>query len=165
MLPELDYIKVLRRTQFPFFILNSNDVYYRDGLVTINEKVVDDRNQKGATLGARRLLTPHKKYLLKKCVLGFTELMDCKATHFIDNRGFYFTYVKTKLVSVVSYKITRKRFYDTYSTVFCKGINNFFVLPSLPRSSEWAQIIQLDGLPWRLYSTSEGYIEKYRRKI
>jgi len=165
MLPELDYIKILRRATFPFFVLGSSDVRYHDGLVTINEKVVDDRNQKGATLGQRRLLTPHKLYLIRKCVMEFPELIDSRCTRFIDKNGFYFSYVKTKIVNIVSYKIIHKTSHDIYSTVFCEGVNSLFALPRYPHSAEWAQIIQLDGLPWKLYSTSDSYIEKYKRKI
>jgi len=165
MLPELDYKQVLRRAKFPFFILDSDEIRFEDGLILLNEKVVDDRNQKGSTLGQRRLQTPHTLYPIKKCITGFVELIDCKKRHFIDDRGACFTYIKTTLVNVKSYRILKKISRGHYTVIFCQGINYLFVTPRFPHSSEWAQIIELDGLPWKLYSTSEGYIEKRKRKI
>ena len=165
MLPELNYIQVLRRAQFPFFILNSDELRFEDGLVFLNDKVVDDRNQTGSTLGQRRLQTPHKLYPIKKCVMEFVELIDSKKRHFIDNKGYYFTYNKTKIVSIKSYKIVKHISKGTFTTVFCQNINFFFAVPRFSRSSEWAQVIELDGLPWKLYSLSENYVEKYKRKI
>ena len=165
MLPELNYIQVLRGAQFPFFILTSDEVRYEDGLLLYNEKVLDDRNQPGKTLGQRRLQTPHRLFPLKKCVRGFVELIDSNKRHFIDNKGFSFTYIKTKLVDVKSYEIIRKISKGTFTVIVCKDINFFFAIPAFPRSSEWAQIIELDNLPWKLYSTSDDYIEKHKRKI
>ena len=165
MLPELNFLQVLRRTKFPFFVLDSDEIRYEDGLVLLNEKVVDDRNQKGSTLGQRRLQTPHTLYPLKKCIPGFVELIDCKKRHFIDNRGAYFSYNKTKIVFVKSYRITKKISKGTFTVIFCQDVNFFFATPRYPHSSEWAQIIELDGLPWKLYSTSDNYMEKYKRKI
>lgn len=165
MLPELDYIKVLRRTQFPFYEISTDEVRYEDGLVFINEKVLDDRNQKGDTLGQRRLLSPHKLWPIRKRIANFVELIDCKHRHFIDNRGFYFTYNKTKLVNVVSHRILKIISRGNYSQLFCKDINFFFAVPSVSRAAEWAQVIHIDNLPWKLYSTSENRIKEHRRKI
>jgi hypothetical protein len=165
MLPELDYLKVLRRTKFPFFILPSNEIRYEDGLVFLNTLVLDDRNQEGNTLGKRRLKTPHKLYKLKSRVANFKELIDCRKSHFIDNRGFYFTYVKTKFAVVKSQKIVKKTSYGSHTTIFCKNVNYFFVLPSFPRTAEWAQILYLDDLPWMIYSTSDSFVDQYKRKI
>lgn len=165
MLPELDYQRILRSAEFPIFALNTDEIYFHDGLVTANEKVIDDRNQKGETLGQRRLQTPHPLYRINKLITDFTQMLDCKSTHFIDNKGFYFSYIKTQWVKVVSYKISSKVTHGSYSTISCKDINFIFAVPRFPRNAEWAQVIQLDELPWKLCSTSESYVKEKRRMI
>lgn len=165
MLPELDYKAVLRRAKFPFFLLPSDELRYEDGLVFLNSLVVDDRNQTGETLGQRRLLTPHELQPLKKCVNDIPGIIDCRHRHFIDNKGFYFTYIKTKFVDVISHKIKLKTSHGSYARIFCSGINFFFVTPVYPLTAEWAQIIYIDKLPWRLYNTSENFVESYKRKL
>jgi hypothetical protein len=165
MLPELNYIQILRRTEFPFFVLSSKELRFEDGLVLLNEKVVDDRNQPGKTLGQRRLHSPHKLFPIRKCVKNFIELLDSKDKSFIDSRGNTFTYIKTKTVTVRSYEILKKISKETFTVIVCKNVNSFFAVPRFPRSAEWAQIIELDTLPWKLYSTSDDYIAVRKRMV
>ena len=57
------------------YVINSNNVWEQDGIVFIDNTVLDDLNQKGNTLGKRRLQTPLKNlfnlkfqcYILEKC--------------------------------------------------------------------------------------------------
>ena len=48
------------KIKFPIWVLNSNNVWEQDGVVFIDNTVLDDLNQKGDTLGKRRLQTPLK---------------------------------------------------------------------------------------------------------
>ena len=45
---------------FPVFLLDSENWEEYDGILFLDNKVLDDRNQEGKTLGARRMQTPHK---------------------------------------------------------------------------------------------------------
>ena len=48
------------KIKFPIWVINSDNIWEQDGIVFIDEKVLDDRNQKGDTIGKRRLQTPLK---------------------------------------------------------------------------------------------------------
>ena len=92
-------------------------------------------------------------------------MLDAPSTKFIDTRGNAFNYVKTKMLSVVSYRINKKIAKDTYTVLFLKGVNCPFIVPRYPHTEEWAQILEYDGLPWKLYSLSEKQVKTFKRKI
>ena len=48
------------KIKFPIWVINSDNIWEQDGILFIDEKVLDDRNQKGDTIGKRRLQTPLK---------------------------------------------------------------------------------------------------------
>ena len=48
------------KIKFPVWVINSDNVWEQDGIIFIDDKVLDDRNQKGDTIGKRRLQTPLK---------------------------------------------------------------------------------------------------------
>lgn len=165
MLPVLNYKQICRNVKFPVYILNAEEYYQQDGLVFVNGRIVDDRNQPGDTIGKRRLTTEHKVARLGKACFSFIELLDSKKTTFIDTYGRAFIYEKTKLLPVVSYKIKKKIAKDTYTLLFLKGVNCPYVVPRYPHKEEWAQIIMYDNLPWKLYSLSEEAVDTFKRKV
>ena len=165
MLPDLNYKHVLRNIEFPVYTISSEEVYVEDGLLFVNEKIVDDRNQIGDTIGKRRLTTEHKLGTLGKICFNYIEMLDAPSTKFIDTKGNPFNYVKTKMLSVVSYRINKKIAKDNYTVLFLKGVNCPFIVPRYPHTEEWAQILEYDGLPWKLYSLSEKQVKTFRRKI
>lgn len=163
--PELDYIQICRKTLFPFYVLRSDNIYFEDGLLFLNGKIIDDRNQKGDTMGKRRLQTPHKLASLGKSIFDFIQLIDSKETKFVDSRGFCFYYVKTKLCEVISFQISKKLSKGTHTTLFLKGVNCPFSISYYPTGKDWGQVLMLDGLPWKLVSVSENKLNTYKRKI
>jgi len=165
MFPEFDYLQVHRRVRFPVYILSSENVYFEDGLLFLNGKVLDDTNQAGNSLGTRRLQTPHLTANIGKAILSFIGLINCKSTKFIDSKGFCFSYIKTKICNVESRKITRKISKGTHTVILAKGINCSFSMDYYPHAEEWAQILMLDGLPWKLLSVSEKEAATFKRKI
>ena len=165
MLPVLNYKQVLRNVAFPVYIIASEEVVYEDGLLFLNGKVIDDRNQVGDTIGKRRLTTPHRVASIGKICFDYIEMLDSKSTKFIDSKGTAFIYEKTKMLQVVSYRISKKIAKDTYTVLFLKGVNCPYTLPRYPHSEEWAQVMMYDNLPWKLYSLSEERVETFRRKI
>lgn len=164
MLPSLEYKKVLRTVKFPVYIISSDEVTYEDGLLCANGRVLDDRNQEGGTLGQRRLKTPHKVARLGKTCFTFIEMLDSKRTKFIDTKGKVFEYKKTKMLTVKSFKISKKISRDTYTLLRLNGVNSGFPVPRYP-NEEWAQVLIYNNVPWRLYSLSYDFVENFRRKI
>ena len=58
--------------KFPVYPLGSSNWDSTDGLVFIDNLILDDRNMTGDTLGKRRLQTPHKGlYQLKRSIETF----------------------------------------------------------------------------------------------
>ncbi len=162
---ELTYKQICRQVAFPVFVMPSDELYYEDGLLTYNDKVIDDRNQEGDTLGVRRLKSPHKLYKLGKTVIDFIGLINCNELKFIDSKGRVFIYVKTKMCPVKSFKINRAVSKGFYTVLWFKRINFPFTIDQYPLGKEWGQIIMLDGLPWKLFSVSESPLQDFARKI
>ena len=159
------YKELLKRVRFPVYKLPSENYYYRDGILLLNEKVIDDRNQPGAALGIRRLQTPHKVYNLRTCYEEFIDLVNETPSILIDSKGLVFSYKKTKNQKVLSYRIHRKEILDTHTRIWVKGINFCFIVKEPNYGKEWVQILHLNNLPWLLYSLSEDKLEPFRRKI
>jgi len=53
----LTYSK-LNKIKFPIYEMPSDNWSKADGLLFLDDKIVDDKNQSGDTLGLRRLQTP-----------------------------------------------------------------------------------------------------------
>ena len=56
--------------QFPIYVIHSDNVELIDGIIWLDDQVLDDKNMKGDTLGLRRLQSPMKsiyplKYMIK----------------------------------------------------------------------------------------------------
>ena len=59
--------KSINKIRFPVYELPSGNWDRRDGLLFLDNQIVDDTNQQGDSLGVRRLKTPHKNLLPLKC--------------------------------------------------------------------------------------------------
>jgi hypothetical protein len=46
--------------QFPVYVVHTDDVVSRDGILWCEGQVIDDKNVSGETIGKRRLSTPYK---------------------------------------------------------------------------------------------------------
>lgn len=159
------YKKLLRRVRFPVYKVPSENYYYRDGILFLNETVLDDRNQPGGSIGVRRLQTPHKLFNLRHCYQEFIDLVDETPNIYIDSKGLVFFYKKTKNQKVISYRIQRREILDTHTRIWVKGINFCFIVNEPNYGKEWVQILHLNRLPWLLYSLSEDKLEPFNRKI
>ena len=75
---------------FPAFPLPSSNWEEQDGLLYLDNKLLDDKNMKGKTLGRRRLQTPFKDLIpLKASVTDTIGLIKHGNSAFIDK-----TYIK-----------------------------------------------------------------------
>ena len=164
MLVELTYKQVLKRVGFPVYAI-PEEPYFRDGLLTHQQKIIDDRNQTGDTLGKRRLQSPHTLYTLNKMCEDFVALMKIKHKTFIDTNGNCFRYLKERYTTIKPMKVKSKEYKGHYCRVWLAGHNSAFILKSAPLGKEWAHIIMIDNEPWQIYDFSEEACKSYRRMI
>ena len=159
--------KTFGHITFPAFLLPSSDWEEQDGLLFIENKLVDDKNMKGKTLGIRRLQTPFKELLpLKGSVSDALGLIKQRKNYFIDNDGTPFLYEKTRSASLKYYKIRKVERKNSASVVWLKGINFPFKIPRPPTAdTSWAGVLHLSGIPWMLYEYSEFEKSDTRRKV
>mgnify|MGYP007048733119 CR=1 FL=1 len=92
MVISLTHKQVLKSVLFPVHTLPREEVYWEDGLLLLDNLVVDDRNQKGDTLGKRRLQSPHKLKKLNKTYEEFLDLVRENPTTLIDSNGLVFSF-------------------------------------------------------------------------
>jgi len=153
--------------QFPAFLLKSGNWDMQDGLLFCDGKLLDDTNQEGATLGARRMQTHFKdKYELKNAVTAANGILKQKTPYFIDNKGKTFIYEKTRYLSLKYHKITKVVRKNVASLVWVKGHNAAFTVARPPDANmQWAGILHLHGVPWMLYEYSETKLKDTRRKV
>ena len=152
---------------FPVYVLNSDNIWNQDGIVLIDEKVLDDLNQTGDTIGQRRLKTPLKNlFPLKFQIDNIVGLIKHRGKNYIDSTGRYYYYEKTTFTKLVCHKIRSVEDNEKSSTIWLEGIVFSFEEKRPPKSTEsWAQVLYLNGIPWKIYEFLEQKQEPTRRKI
>jgi hypothetical protein len=153
--------------EYPVFLLPSGNWDVQDGLLILEDLVVDDKNKEGRTLGARRMQTAHKDVMpLKKMLTSYNGILKQKTRCFIDNVGVPFIYEKTKFVQLKYIKIKKVQQKDIATLIWVKGANAPFTVPRPPEEGyTWAGVLHLHGLPWVLYEYSETKLKDTRKKI
>ena len=87
---------------FPVFVLHTDNIELIDGILFIDNQILDDTNMLGDTLGKRRLQTPMKGlYNLKYMVEDISELIQHQGKYYIDNVGFFFEKIKRTKVNLL----------------------------------------------------------------
>ena len=159
--------KTIGHIAFPAFPLPSSDWEEQDGLLYLDNKLLDDKNMKGKTLGRRRLQTPFKElFPLKAAVTDKTGLLKHTKNIFIDNNGIPFMYEKTRSASLKYHKIRKVERKNSASILWLKGINFPFKIPRPPSvDTTWTGVLYLSGIPWILYEYSEFQKSDTRRKV
>ena len=158
----------LHKIEFPIFALPSSNWEEQDGLLYIDNRVVDDKNMSGKTLGRRRLQSPIKDLLpLRGSIAAPVSLIrQSKIKTFIDNAGTPFIYEKTTWSSLKYYKIRKVERKDVASVLWLKGISFPFKVPRPPEESlTWAGVLHVGDIPWILYEYSETKQADTRRKV
>ena len=152
---------------FPVFLLDSENWEEYDGILFLDNKVLDDRNQEGKTLGARRMQTPHKNLQELKYMVEYPNgLLKQRTKYFIDNSGRPFIYEKTTMLPLKYLNISKVELKDTATLIRVKGYNAPFTVPRPPEVGfTWAGILHVQGLPWMLYEYSETKLKDTRRKV
>jgi hypothetical protein len=104
----------LEDIRFPLYVVHSDEVITRDGLLWCEGAVIDDKNTQGNSLGERRLSTPLKNlYDLKYQISDFGGLIKHRGRFYVDSNGKFFVYEKSKnkKISLLLYGFTVFRFH------------------------------------------------------
>lgn len=159
--------KEINKIQFPVFILPSGNWELVDGLLLIDNQIVDDKNMPGATLGIRRLQTHFTELVpLRHSIDSLIGILKQTTKYFIDSKGTPFIYQKTMNSSLKYYKIRKVELKEKASVLWLKDVNFPFTIPRPPpQETTWAGVLHIGGLPWLLYEYSEEKLKDTRRKV
>lgn len=150
--------KSLKRIKFPIYPIDIDEVSLQDGILFYKgDKVLDDTNMKGETLGARRLQSPFndRLYPLRKGIANIVGLSKNKYKYYIDSEGKLFEYEKTVFCQIKYLRIVKVERKGTASLLYVDGIPRPFTIPRPPEQGmHWAIVLHLKGLPWMLYGYS-----------
>ena len=158
--------KDFHNLKFPLYALPSDDWYSVDGVLFLQEQVVDEKNLPGETLGIRRLQCGRRDLLpLKKAVLDLPALISCKTKSFIDAIGRPFIYQKEHRSKLKAYKIKRIEQKETASLLWIHEWPSPFTLPRPPLGDpQWVRFLHYGDAPWIFYDyVRQPTKDTYRR--
>ena len=155
------------KIKFPIYPIHTDEIILADGILWIENQVLDDKNMKGKTLGLRRLQSPMKSmYPIKYMIKDIRAYLDHQGKYYIDNIGYFFTKVKTTKVDLKYHKILRVDQKIVVSILWVKDCPFPFNLERpLRKAQSWAGILYREGIPWLLYDTSAEKKKNSWRKI
>lgn len=151
---------------FPIYKLPSDNIMEIDGLVFLEDGILDDKNMPGKSLGMRRLQTPRKDELfkLKKGVNSIEGLLSYN--YWIDSSGRIFIYKKTKSCDLKYYLIKKVERKETASVVWFYNLQiPFEIRRPPPRSAAYARILFFSGTPWLIYAFTETSGKDTKRMV
>ena len=159
--------KDAQRVTFPIFLLHSDNWSYSDGILFLDNRILDDTNMPGDSLGIRRVQTPHKDlYPLKKSLINLTGILKQSVKTFIDSEGVPFIYEKSIWCSLKYYKIKRVDKKDIASVLWLHGVSFPITVPRPPADGmEWAGMLHFGKSPWLLYEYAEEKLKDTKRKV
>tara|TARA_B110000977_G_scaffold45963_1_gene62436 strand:- start:9470 stop:9961 length:492 start_codon:yes stop_codon:yes gene_type:complete len=158
--------KQLQSLEFPLYVLPHDNWECSDGLLFIDGRVVDDKNQGGVSLGQRRLQTPHPVLPLSKQLNSIQGILKQTSRTFVDTKGRPFIYEKTIRCTLKYYKITKIEKKETESILWLKNVGSPFSVPRPPETGyNYAGILLLGHLPWILYEYSQSAKKDTWRKV
>jgi hypothetical protein len=161
--PNMIYDKIT----FPIFTLHTDEIMFVDGILWIENQVLDDTNVKEKTLGLRRLKSPmNSMYPLKSMITDVRSYLQHQGKFYIDTKGRFFRKNKTVKAELKYHKIIKIEKKDTASVLWVKGCNYPFTLERpLAPSEAWVGLLYRGRLPWLVYDTSEEKKKDTWRKI
>ena len=156
-------VKSIKKLKFPLYPLPNNNWYQQDGVVFIDNQVIDDLNKPGESIGLRRLQSGRDElFKLRNPVFTIKDLITFKHLNFISSCGKPFTYEKTGFQQLKYHLIEKFDMRGTFTFVWLKGITVPLELarpPSNPNEVDWARVLYYGDFPWMIYDFS-----KYRGK-
>jgi len=153
--------------EFPLYVVHTDEVMEADGILWIEDQVLDDKNMSGETLGKRRLQTPMKSlYPLRYMINDEIELIKHQGKFFIDSKGEFIIYEKIEKVQLKYHKILKVERLRGRSIIKVKDIPfPFDVLRPTSSEEKWAGVLYRKGIPWKLYETVKERKNNTWRKI
>jgi len=153
--------------KFPLYVVHTDEVMEADGILWIEDQVLDDKNMSGETLGKRRLQTPMKSlYPLRYMINDEIELIKHQGKFFIDSKGEFIIYEKIEKVQLKYHKILKVERLRGRSIIKVKDIPfPFDVLRPTSSEEKWAGVLYRKGIPWKLYETVKERKNNTWRKI
>jgi hypothetical protein len=157
----------IEEVSFPVFNLPNGNWQLLDGLLFLDDLILDDKNMQGDTLGKRRLQTPHETlFSLKKSLDSHVGIIKSRDKHFIDSKGMPFIYEKSKMCPIKYHSIRKVERKEVASLLHLNGVKKKFIVPRPPPSDcSWAGVIYIYNMPWMLYDYSPERQKDTRRKI
>ena len=155
------------KIEFPVFVLHTDNIEFIDGILWIDNQVLDDKNMSGKNLGIRRLQSPMKSlYSLNYMLNDEAAILHHQGKFYIDSSGFFFTKSKTTTTRLKYHKIMRVEKKTIASRLWVKDCPFPFPLKRpLPENASWAGVLYRDGIPWIIYDLSEEKQKDTWRKI
>lgn len=158
--------KHFKLINFPIYALPSSNLDVQDGLLRLENLVIDDRNQIGKSLGARRLQTFHQLLELRRCYEDIPALIRAKDRVFVDSKGYCFIYEKTKFCKLVYHKILKVAQKDIVTVLKVSHVSFPVVVKRPPPLGKtWVAMLYFNNKPWLPYEYSEERCTTKRRKI
>lgn len=160
--------KNIHDPRYPVFVLPNSNWSLQDGLLFLDDVVLDDKNMPGETLGIRRLQTPFKEIVpLKYSIPDPVGLIKHSSyTPYIDFNGKIFLYEKTKWARLQYFKIKKVDKQITHCLLWIARYNSPFVIPRPPPPGyNWAGVITINNFPWMLFDYSKERRKTSRKKI
>ena len=147
----------MQQFNFPIFVIHTDNVEEIDGILWIEDQVLDDKNMSGETLGIRRLQSPMKSiYPLRYMIEDEIGLMKHRGKTFIDNTGEVIYYEKQETVALTYYKIKKVEKKGVAALIWLKDIPYPFAAKRPPKDGySWVGMIHKSGLPWKIWEFSE----------
>ena len=157
----------LENIRFPLYVVHSDEVLRRDGVLWVDGAVLDDTNVHGESLGVRRLRTPLKNmYDLKHQIDNFGGLIKHRGRFYIDSNGKFFIYEKSKKATLKYHLIRKVEQKDIVTLIWIQNIPFPFEVPRPPHRTElYAGILYISGKPAYLYELSTKKCKDTWRKI
>ena len=157
----------LEDIRFPLYVVHSDEVMRRDGILWIDGAVIDDTNVDGQSIGERRLRTPLKNmYDLKHQIDNFGALIKHRGRFYVDSNGKFFIYEKSVKADLKYHLIGKVEVKELASLIWIQGIPFPFEVPRPPNRTElYAGILYINKRPAYLYELSTRKWKDTWRKI
>lgn len=160
----------LKKVTFPVYIVPKGNWSKVDGLLLLDDRIMDDTNMPGSSMGIRRMQTHTAlKDLVpvKKAIVNYAGIFKNSANNsYIDSTGIPFVYTRTRFSKLKSYKIRKIERKEVASVLWVNGLDAPFTLIRPPESGmAWVSILHLGSFPWVVYGFSEERLPDARKKI
>ena len=157
----------LSDVRFPVYVVHTDDVVSRDGILWCEGQVIDDKNVSGESIGQRRLSTPHRNlYSLRIMLEDFPSLFKHGGKNYVDSSGKFFRYEKSKKANLIYHKIRLIEKKDVATLIWIAGVPFPFEVKRPPALQyKYAGVLYINKQPSYLYDFSTDMKKKTWRKI